>query len=552
MQFRSKTSFQTLKTIPSGSENRATGLLTQAGYIRQEMAGVYNYLPLGLKVLRKIEWVIREEMEWIGGQEVWLSWLSARESWEKTGRWDTIDVLFRVPAANNREYALNPTHEEIITPLMQEFTRSYKQLPTCVYQFQTKFRNEKRAKSGLMRGREFFMKDAYSFHTNQESLDQYYEEVKAAYFRIFHRLGIGEKTHYVYASGGAFSKYSHEFQLEIEVGEDLVFRDPETGIAYNKEIVISQVSPFPYSEKQEALEKHTKKGIIGVDDLCDFLNLKPQQTTKTLLLMNGEKMIAAVLRWDYELNMMKLQDVIWSTHIRMATPTEIVRHTGAEVGYAGLYNLPKTIEIFCDDGLETMTNFESGGNETGLHIKNINWWRDVEKPKKFYDIKEWQPGDLTPTGVPYQTFRASEIGNIFKLSTKFSKPFDLAVNTEDGKTVTPVMGCYGIGVSRLMGVIAEMYATEKWLMWPANIAPYSTLIVVHGDNLEKAKTLATTLEKDGQEILIDDRDVWFGMKMGDTDLLWIPNIILLTDKTLEKGGYELRKNGQEGVIVSLQ
>lgn len=179
---------------------------------------------------------------------------------------------------------------------MQEFTRSYKQLPTCVYQFQTKFRNEKRAKSGLMRGREFFMKDAYSFHTNQESLDQYYEEVKAAYFRIFHRLGIGEKTHYVYASGGAFSKYSHEFQLEIEVGEDLVFRDPETGIAYNKEIVISQVSPFPYSEKQEALEKHTKKGIIGVDDLCDFLNLKPQQTTKTLLLMNGEKMIAAVLR----------------------------------------------------------------------------------------------------------------------------------------------------------------------------------------------------------------------------------------------------------------
>lgn len=260
-------------------------------------------------MLRKIEQVIREEMDSVGGQEIWLSGLSARESWEKTGRWDTIDVLFKVPAANNREYALNPTHEEIVTPLMQEFTRSYKQLPVCVYQFQTKFRNEKRAKSGLMRGREFFMKDAYSFHTTQESLDEYYEQVKAAYFRIFHRLGIGEKTHYVYASGGAFSKYSHEFQLEIEVGEDLVFRDPETNISYNKEIVVSRVSPFAYSDKEESLEKHTKKGVIGVDDLCSFLGLKPQQTTKTLLLMNGEKMIAAVLRGDYDLNMMKLQDV---------------------------------------------------------------------------------------------------------------------------------------------------------------------------------------------------------------------------------------------------
>jgi len=515
------------------------------------MAGVYNYLPLGLKVLRKIETIIREEMDWIGGQEVWLSGLSARESWEKTGRWNTIDVLFKVPAANNREYALNPTHEEIITPLMQEFTRSYKQLPACVYQFQTKFRNEKRAKSGLMRGREFFMKDAYSFHTTQENLDEYYDHVKAAYFRIFHRLGIGKKTHYVYASGWAFSKYSHEFQLEIEVGEDVVFRDTETWICYNKEIVISRVSPFIYSDTPVALEKHTKKGVIGVNDLCTFLGIKPQQTTKTLLLMNGEKMIAAVLRGDYDLNVIKLQDVSWNANVRMATPAEILQFTWAEVGYAGLYNLPKTIEIFCDDGLEPMTNFESGGNETGLHIKNINWWRDIEKPKQFYDIKEWQTGDLTQTGCLYQTFKASEIWNIFMLSTKFSKPFDLAVNTEDGKTVTPVMGCYGIGVSRLMGVIAEMYAGDKWLVWPLNIAPYSHIIVVHGDHLDTATELAKKLEQDGAEVLIDDRDVGFGMKMGDTELLWIPNIILLTDKTLEKGGYELRKNNEEGKIMSM-
>jgi prolyl-tRNA synthetase len=223
------------------------------------MAGVYNYLPLGLKVLRKIEQVIREEIDAIGGQEVWLAGLSAKESWEKTGRWNTVDVLFKLPAANNREYALNPTHEEVITPLMQEFTRSYKQLPACVYQFQTKFRNEKRAKSGLMRGREFFMKDAYSFHTTQESLDEYYEQMRETYLRIFTRLGIGEKTHYVYASGGAFCKYSHEFQLAIEIGEDLVFQDPETGVCYNKEIVISKVSPFEYASSEEPLEKHIEK-----------------------------------------------------------------------------------------------------------------------------------------------------------------------------------------------------------------------------------------------------------------------------------------------------
>lgn len=516
------------------------------------MAGVYNYLPLGLKVLRNIEQVIREEMDALGGQEVWLSSISSRESWEKTGRWDTIDVLFKLPAANNREYALNPTHEEVITPLMQEFTRSYKQLPVCVYQFQTKFRNEKRAKSGLLRGREFFMKDAYSFHATQEELDTYYEAVQEVYKRIFKRLGIGEKTHYVYASGGAFSKYSHEFQLELGVGEDLVFRDPETGICYNKEIALSQVSPFKYAGKEEPLEKHTEKWVIGVSELCKLLNLKPEETTKTLLLMNGKKMLAAVLRGDYDLNLMKLQDACEATTLRMATAEEIMEHTGAEVGYAGLYDLPEEIRVYCDDGLESMTNFESGGNKTWLHIKNLNWGRDIEKPKKFYDIKEAKPGDLTPSGKVYETFHASEIGNIFKLGTKFSAPFDLAVNTEDGKTVTPVMGCYGIGVSRLMGVIAEMYASEKWLMWPENIAPYNTLIILHGDHLEKAKKLSQDLEKEGKEVLIDDRDVWFGMKMGDADILWIPNVILLTDKTLEKGGYELRKFWQEAIMVEIK
>ena len=403
MLFLSNLPFKTQKSMPSGSDNRGTGLLLQAGFIRMTLAGAYNYTTLGLKTLRNIENIVREEMDSIGSSEILMTALGARENWEKTERWDTVDILFKLPAAEGREYALNPTHEEVVTPLIGEFIQSYKDLENCsVYQIQNKFRNEKRAKSGLLRGREFLMKDMYSFHRTQEELDTYFEIVHWAYDRVFERLGLSDSTHYTFASGGDFSKYSYEFQTEIAIGEDEIFICTKCGQAHNKEII----------------------------DEAHFIC--------------------------------------------------------AECGHS-------------------------------------------ECEKKV----------------------VSEVANIFKLGSRFSDAFWLKYQDADGQTKSIVMGCYGIGISRLMGLIAEKFADEKWLVWPQSIAPFSHNIIIIGDNTDKAITLAKQLESQGSSVLIDDRGIGFGQKAGDADLFGIPNRIIVSDKTLEKWGYELKKRTeQEGSIMN--
>lgn len=343
-------------------------------------------------------------MNAIGSNEILMTALGAKESWEKTERWDTVDVLFKLPAAEGREYALNPTHEEVVTPLVGEFIQSYKDLDqSSVYQIQWKFRNEKRAKSGLLRGREFLMKDAYSFHRSQEELDAYFEVMHGAYDRVFERLGIGDSTYYTFASGGDFSKYSYEFQTELSIGEDEIYICKKCGQAHNKEII------------------------------------------------NPDSFVCA----------------------------------------------------------------ECAHTECDVKI-------------------------------------VSEVGNIFKLGSRFSDAFGLKYQDTDGATKNIVMGCYGIGISRLMGVIAEKFADEKGLVWDENIAPYSHVIIVIGDHLEEAKKLARELEKTGADVLLDDRNSGFGQKAYDADLWGIPHRIILSDKTLEKGGYELKKRTEtEGQIITL-
>lgn len=403
MQYLSKLPFKTQKSIPSGSDNRGTGLLLQAGMIRMTLAGAYSFTTLGLRTLRKIENIVREEMSAIGSAEVLMTALGAKESWEKTGRWDSVDVLFKLPWAEGKEYALNPTHEEVVTPLVGEFIQSYKDLDSSsVFQIQWKFRNEKRAKSGLLRGREFLMKDAYSFHRTQEDLDTYFEVMHSAYDRVFARLGLADSTHYTFASGGDFSKYSYEFQTELGIGEDEIYICEKCGQAHNLEII---------------------------------------------------------------------------------DPTAFVC---AECGH---------------------TTFE----------------------KKI----------------------VSEVGNIFKLGSRFSDAFGLKYQDRDGVAKNMVMGCYGIGISRLMGVIAEKFADEKWLIWPESIAPYSHVIIVIGDHLAEAETLAKELEQSGAEVLIDDRDTGFGQKAGDADLYGISTRIILSDKTIEKWGYEIKSRNETEVKIVL-
>lgn len=401
MQFVSHIPFKTLKSTPSGSDNKSTGYLLQAGFIRQELAGAYIFTTLGLKVLKHIEAIVREEMNRIGSNEILMTALGSKEHWMQTERWDAVDVLFKLPAAEWREYALNPTHEEIVTPLLGEFIRSYKDLEQCsVYQIQWKFRNEKRAKSGLLRGREFLMKDMYSFHRTPEELDAYFEIVHAAYNRVYERLGLGDSTYYTFASGGDFTKYSYEFQTEIGIGEDNAYICKKCGQSHNEEII------------------------------------------------NPDSFVCAECS-----------------------------HTE------------------CD-------------------IKTV-----------------------------------SEVGNIFKLGTRFSDAFGLKYQDREGKENPVYMWCYGIGISRLMGVIAEKFSDEKWLVWPESIAPFTHYMIVMGDNLERAKALAEHLENNGSRVLIDDRDTWFGAKAGDADILGIPYRVVVSDKTIAAGGYELKNRLAEGVEI---
>lgn len=402
MLFLSSLPFKTQKSIPSGSDNRGTGLLLQAGMIRMTLAGAYSFTTLGLRVLRKIEAIVRDEMDMIGSREILMTALGSKESWEKTGRWDAVDVLFKLPGAEGREYALNPTHEEVVTPLVGEFIQSYKDLDECsVYQIQWKFRNEKRAKSGLLRGREFLMKDAYSFHRSQEELDTYFEVMHGAYDRVFDRLGLADSTYYTFASGGDFSKYSYEFQTELAIGEDILYVCDACGQAHNKEIV-------------------------------------------------------------------------------------------------------------------TEGNFEC----------------------------------VSCTGHQYTLKITTEVGNIFKLGSRFSTVFDVKYQDRDGSIGTVVMGCYGIGISRLMGVIAEKMNDERGLIWSPSIAPYTHVIIVIGDHLQEAVALGEYFEWLWHEVMIDDRDTGFGQKAGDADLLGIPLRIILSDKTIEKWGYEFKnRKEKEGVLI---
>lgn len=398
----SKFPIKTLKSEPKISDNLSTSYLLQAGFIRQEMAWIYNYLPLWLRVLKNIQQIIREEMNAIGAQEILMSSLSGKESWEKTQRWDKIDVLFKLEGSWWKEYALNPTHEEVVTPLMSEFIQSYKDLNQMnVYQFQTKFRNEARAKSGLLRWREFLMKDAYSFNKTQEDLDEHFEQVRQAYVKIFDRLWIWDKTLYAFASWGAFSKYSYEFQTKLSIWEDTLYVCRECWQAHNDEIV----------------------------------------------------------EWDF-------------------------------------------VCVSCKS-------------------------------------------------TAFEQVTTSEVWNIFKLGTRFSDAFWLQYMDEEWKSCPVYMGCYGIWISRLMWVIAESFMDDKWLVWPANIAPATHYIIVLWEqHLETALLLAKELEADGGEVILDDRSkVWFGQKAWDADLLWIPYRIVISDATKQQWWFEIKSRISDEVTI---
>lgn len=557
----SKFPFKTLKSAPKVSDNKSTSLLLQWGYMRQAMAGAYEFLPIGHRVLSNIEQVVREEMDKAGYHEMLMTILTPREYWETTNRWD-IPEYFTVPGWGDTEYRIAPTNEENVTPILGEFIQSYKDLPTCVYHIQKKFRNEKRAKSGLLRGREFLMKDAYSFHANIEDFDAFYTNVKQVYMNVFTRLGLGDDTVIADADGGAISdKNSHEFQTYLEVGEDIIVSD-SSGYCYNLELA----SGIPDNKNINETEKDMEyidsiPEIVNMEKMTAYFKHPAWQMLKTVIykLESSQKFIAVAIRGDLDINEIKLRKFIAKTYndtCVLASESDLELLGTVRWFISPLKDSVLNFECYADESLKTVKNFFGWANALAKSTKNINL-SDLDI-KDFGDFSEPVEG-FTSHNVPGEklTFRkASEVGNIFHLGTKYSKPFGLSYLDENNKMQDKVeMWCYGIGVSRLMGVMAEYFMSEKGIAWPEHIAPYSHYIIVIGeDNLEAAHKLAEEIEKEGWSVILDDRmgkKFGFGQKAGDCELWGIPNRIVLSPKTLEQGGYELSKRGEETEIVKL-
>lgn len=549
---------KTIKTVPANEVAKNAQLLIRAGFVYKVMAGVYAYTPLGLRVLENIKQIVREEMNVISGQELIMSSLQKKETWEETGRWDdeVVDVWFKSKLKDDTEVGFGWSHEEAIIEMVKQYLESYKDLPINVYQFQTKLRNELRAKSGIMRGREFVMKDMYSCSINAEQHDKFYNEAIRAYHRIFDRLGIGDDTYVTFASGGAFTQFSHEFQTVCDAGEDVIYRVPSTGESFNEEIAPAMALSFNNSdEAQLPIAEVEGKGIVGVEPLAEFLKIPVEKTTKTMLYTTDEdKLVAAVVRGGYKINEDKLRAVLDTHKLTLADEATVRRVTGAEIGYAGILNLASEVQIVVDESCANRINFEMGANRTYYHAVNVNWGRDLPEPEKYYDIKTARKGDLHPESKEvYEVLKTAEVGNIFNFGTQKSQDTNFTFTNASGKKQYVHLGSYGLGITRVMGVIVEKFADDKGIVWPESIAPAKVYLVRIGgeEAVKHADELYDELTARGTEVLYDDRDERTGIKFADAELMGIPYRITVSDRLIETNKYEWtsRKTGETKLLT---
>lgn len=556
--------FSTLKTKPKISDNISTSLLLQWSYIRQTMAWAYEFLPMGYRVYKNIENIIREEMDNAGYHEMLTSILTPRDFWETTNRWE-IPEYFKVPGWGNTEYRIAPTSEENITNIFKEYIKSYKDLPTCVYQIQKKFRNEKRAKSWLLRWREFVMKDAYSFHADIKDFENFYKWVIKAYNKIFERLWIWENTVMAEADWWAISdKNSHEFQTFLEIWEDVIVQD-SSGYCYNLELASGLAPEKNLDEKEEKLEIfESDSEIVTMEKMAKYFENPLWKMLKTVVYKTDSwKYFSIIIRWDLEINELKVSKFIrkkFGEEFRQASEEELL-----ELWTVRWFVTPlkQNLDIFWEEkflwnfaceSIKTVKNFFAWANKMALSSKNVNIWDliisefwDFNFPIKWFLSKNVEKEKLTFK-------KACEVWNIFHLWDKYSKPFWLSFLDENNKNIQKVeMWCYGIWVSRLLWVLAEYFMTENWISWPENVAPYDYyIIVIWEENLQKAKELWENLQKEWKSVILDDRmwkKFWFGQKINDSELWGIPNKIIISPKTLENWGYELRKKWEEAKIV---
>lgn len=543
--YYSKLYAPTLRETPAEAEIISHKLLVRAGFIRKSSTGVYTYLPLGQRVLQKILAIVREEMNKAGGQEVMLPIIQPAELWLESGRWHVYGKeLFRLKDRHDRDFCLGPTHEEIITDLVRMDVSSYRQLPLMLYQIQNKYRDERRPRFGLLRGREFIMKDLYSFDKDEAGLDESYNRMYAAYSAIFERCGLMFRP--VEADSGAIGgSGSHEFMVIAEAGEAAIVYCQECSYAANVEIAPCK----PAENSQETpleMKKTATPGKATIEAVSDFLQLPAQKLIKTVFYQADEQTIAVLVRGDRTINEIKIQKIHPSLTLEMATPDRILQITGCEPGYVGPVNLlDKSIRIYADEEIKTITNGVCGANEPGYHLVNVQPGRDFTVDQ-YADLRLIEEGEPCPKcGAVLHSARGIEVGQVFKLGTKYSKALQATYIDDKGQENEIVMGCYGIGISRTMAAAVEQNYDENGIIWPWAIAPYQVVIipVSAGDKAiwQAAVDLYEEMTAAGLEVILDDRDERAGVKFKDADLIGYPLRVTIGKKFLQDDLLEVKE-----------
>ncbi len=557
----SKYLLSTLKETPADAEVISHQLMLRAGMIRKVAAGLYTWLPTGYRVLKKVENIVREEMNKAGAIEVLMPVVQPADIWQESGRWEQYGPeLLRIKDRGDRDFVLGPTHEEVITDLLRNEVSSYKQLPLNVYQIQTKFRDEVRPRFGVMRSREFIMKDAYSFHTSQESLQETYDDMYKAYSAVFTRAGLNFRA--VRADTGSIGgNWSHEFQVLADSGEDDIVFSTESDYAANIEMAQAQAPSQTRQAPTKEMQLVDTPNAKTIDELVAQFNLPIEKTVKTLMVKatkeSGHQLVALLVRGDHTLNEIKAEKIdIVASPLEFATEDEIRALVNAGPGSLGPINL--NMPMIIDRDVAVMSDFGAGANIDHKHYFNINWERDVALPR-IEDIRNVVEGDISPDGKgTLQIKRGIEVGHIFQLGTKYSEAMKATVQGEDGQNHVMIMGCYGIGVSRIVAAAIEQCHDDRGIIWPEAIAPFSVVIIPM--NMHKSERVQATAEKlyadlqaAGIEVLFDDRKERPGVMFADAELIGIPHTIVIGERNLDNGDveYKHRAGGGDKELVKV-
>ena len=530
----------TLRQVKADNEGHA--LLLRGGYLKQLGAGIYSFLPLGARVLARVEAIMREEMNRAGAIEISMPALSPVDLWAQTGR-DKLDILFKLQDAKGADYLLAPTHEEVVTDIVRASVTSYKQLPVNLYQIQTKFRDEPRPRAGLLRGREFVMKDAYSFDADLAGLDASFDKMVAAYKAIFTRCGLDFQI--VDAAGGGIGGFdTKEFMVISPSGEDTMLFCPEDGYAANLELATSQIEAVENRDDiGDDIEEFATPGVVTIEQLAQFEGgASAQHQIKTLVFFADEKPVIFLLRGDHQLVEAKAQSAARAQTLRAATADEIFEILGAHPGSLGAVGVEK-LPIFADNALQNRARMTTGANKDGFHLRGVSVARDIAGAQ-FHDLREANAGEKSPNGGGVlQSAKCIEIGHVFKLGNKYSKAMNATFLDANGKAQIIEMGCYGIGVSRIVACLAELYRDERGPIWPAAVAPFAVhLLLLEKDPqiAQIAENLYEKLRAAGVDVLFDDRNERPGSKFADADLIGAPLRIMAGKTTKETGNFELK------------